>query len=215
MEQYTKPAHTPLKFHRFFWHMWIPFLVISTSVSLVGILGNAAETEKTYLIMDAAYSLATVFLFVKVFMGFRGWKKSALKALYSQFALSIVYSVTSAIIYLVDMPELAMVGFAGIIGTLLRCVPIGIYYYKRRLLFNDVGFDLCDYSSEPSQQIIYSSTLNAKQQRENGQHTAPQQYTPYPQQAAAAEDTKQCPHCGRSCSAKANFCSGCGQKFQD
>lgn len=216
MQEYTDIRTTPLRFHMFFWKIWIPVQVILGGWSF-GKLTADFQNMDMLTTIDAGYYLISGVLFAMVMGGFFRWKRNALISLFAQMAINIVYAFA---MYIIAAGSNGDTGFAlsALIGTLIRCIPVGIYYYKRRKLFVPGG-----YTKEQMEAINRGADNSFSGSFRNSmQNSTRSTYSSYTTQYSNAEENitdaegikRVCPHCGRQLPNNPNFCIYCGGKLK-
>lgn len=204
MNSYTDISTTPLKFHRFFWKIWIPIQIILGAYNLAATAAEMPALDIYYGI-DIAYFMISGVLFAAAFGGFFRWKRSGLISLFMQMAINIIYVIVLFFIYTKFMPDSTNLAFGSVVGTFIRCVPVGIYYYKRRNLFVKGG-----YSREQMQQIN-----QGRPQSFSGSFANSGSYAyNSAQQTDNAAQVRFCPNCGKQLTNSPNFCIYCGARLK-
>lgn len=204
MNTYTDINTTPLKFHRFFWKIWIPIQIILGGYNL-GMTVAEMPALDIYYGIDIAYFMLSGILFAAAFGGFFRFKRSALVSLFMQMAINIIYVLVLFFIYTKFMPDSVNLAFGSIVGTFIRCVPVGIYYYKRRNLFVKGG-----YSKEQMQQIN-----GGIPQSFSGSFANSSSYTYSNAQGENSNAQAHfCHNCGKQLQNNPNFCIYCGTKLK-
>ena len=200
MKTYTDIRTTPLKFHKFFWKIWIPLNIILGGWNLGTTLVNMQQLDFYYAI-DIFYYFTSAVLFAFVFSGFFRWKRNALVALFLQMAVNIVYVMVLYVLFSQKMPGNASLANGTLVGTLLRCLAIGIYYYNRRKLFVKGG-----YTNQQLAQIFGSSQNNSFAGSFVNSQT--------PLQNMQNAESHFCHNCGKQLTNNPNFCIYCGTKLK-
>ena len=143
------------------------------------------------------------------FVAFFSWKLHGWYALMAQLVINVGYAFASLIISADDRSY----AISLVIGTLIRCIPVGIYYYKRKPLFSPKGFDI------PAAGMLFSGGA-AYQRKQNPQNTQWQQADEQPQPNPSANFDEKgeriyiCPECGGKVKQNASFCVLCGAKLK-
>ena len=234
MYEYTDIRTTPLKFHKFYWKIWMPIQVILGGWNF-GTLSVNLQSMDVYTRVDMAHYLLSGVLIAGAMGGFFRWKRSALIYVFAQMAENLVYV---AAMYIAAAASGGDTGFAlsAVIGTLIRCIPVSIYYYKRRKLFVKGG-----YTKEQMENInrgmdnsfagsfrnsgYPNSTYNSSNSNYGSSYNPyGSSYNPY----AAPQNTEEpaahptdsqglhrvCPFCGKDVTDSSNFCIYCGEKLK-
>jgi len=204
MNQYTDINTTPLRFHKFYWKIWIPLQIILGAYNFAVTVADMGAPDIYYAI-DIGYFLLSGILFGAAFGGFFRWKRSALVSLFIQMALNIVYVLVLFFIYAKIMPDSLGLAFGSVAGTFIRCIPVGIYYYKRRALFVKGGYS---YRQLQDMQAKGYSTSFSGSFAQNNTYTA----DTTPQQDNVA--VNYCHNCGKQLPNNPNFCIYCGTKLR-
>ncbi|MBQ6930233.1 MAG: zinc-ribbon domain-containing protein [Oscillospiraceae bacterium] len=201
MQEYTDIRTTPLKFHKFFWKIWIPVQVILGGWKF-GTLTADFSALDVYTAIDAVYYLLSGVLFAAAMGGFFRWKRSALVSVFLQMAANIIYVLILFFLSCTHLPNAANLAFGSVAGTFIRCILVGIYYYKRRRLFVKGG-----YTREQMQAInsgadnSFSGSLLQNSGNTQQNHTY-------------SGETPFCPHCGKQLAKSTNFCIYCGSRLK-
>ena len=90
MHDYTDIRTTPLRFHKFYWKIWIPVQVILGGWNF-GKLSADFSAVDLYTAIDMAHYLISGVLFAAAMGGFFRWKRSALICVFAQMAENIIY----------------------------------------------------------------------------------------------------------------------------
>ena len=228
MKTYTDIRTTPLKFHKFYWKIWMPVQIVLGGWNF-GLLSANVQDIDVYTRVDLAHYLLSGVLFAMAMGGFFRWKRSALVSVFAQIAENIVYV---AAMYLVAVTTGGDTNFtlSALIGTLIRCIPVGIYYYNRRKLFVKGG-----YTRQQMEEINrgvsnsfagsffnntnnngYNPYVNGTDSMSNG-HNAyqPQQNTEEPAYPTDSEGLHRvCPYCGKDVAENSAYCIHCGEKLK-
>ena len=124
-------------FHKFYWLMWTTAQIVLGVNSVVS-FAKIADFSNPVEIADFIYGLVTVILMVTYFIGFFKWKLYGWYALMAQLVINVAYAFASLFI---SFGTVEVTSYALVIGTLIRCIPVGIYYYNRKPLFTKQGSD--------------------------------------------------------------------------
>lgn len=209
MNEYTDIRTAPLKFHKFYWKIWIPVQIILGGVTFGTITANFSIPD-LYTAVDAVYYLLSGVLFAAAFGGFFRWKRSALISVFAQMAANIIYVFIVFYLSVTDMPGITTnLAISSVIGTLIRCFFVGIYYYKRRALFVKGGYtreqlQYINSGADNSFSGSFRSSTDTASPYGNAQHSAD----------TYSGQTLFCPHCGRQLAKSTNFCIYCGGKLK-
>lgn len=216
MNQYHNHSTTPMLFHRIYWLIWTP-AQIAMSVPVIIQNMRALGGADFFGVIEFGYSLVTALLMAAYFIGFFSWKLYGWYALMAQLVLNTAYAFASLFVLMGDDSSFA---FALVTGTLIRCIPVGIYYYKRRPLFSAKGFDIpaagvffSGGAAYQRQNNPYQNQYNMNNQQ-NPQQTPPQRENPVEHTAENGERTYFCPVCGKEVKQTSNFCINCGAKLK-
>ena len=142
MKQFTDFYSTPLKFHKFFHYVWTPVLFAGSLLVIPGQL--TAVSYNPYTAARLAYGILNCCLIAAYFIGFFRWKLYSWYCLFVQMAAEILFAAGTYILYVAVVPHNSFtsgMGFGNIIGAAVRSTLIGIYYYKRKPLFSEKGFN--------------------------------------------------------------------------
>ena len=231
MKTYTDIRTTPLKFHKFYWKIWMPIQVILGGWNF-GTLSVNMQSADVYTRVDMAHFLLSGVLFATAMGGFFRWKRSALISVFAQIAENLVYVVA---LYLAAAASGGDTNYAQatVIGTLIRSIVVGVYYYNRRKLFVKGG-----YTREQMEQInrggsnsfagsfvnngtggnVYGNTgYNTYGNVQGGYNPyEPQQNTEeQPAHPVDSEGLRRvCPYCGKDVADSSVFCIHCGEKLK-
>ena len=213
MNQYHDHLKTPLLFHRIYWMIWTPAQIV---LGVPGIIAAAKSLNSAdiYAVLDFGYALLTCLFMAVYFVAFFSWKLHGWYALMAQLVMNVAYAFASLLVFPNDDRSYAI---SLVIGTLIRCIPVGIYYYKRRPLFSAKGFDI------PAAGMFFSGGA-AYQRTQNRQNTQWQQNQPNTQPPLSAqpfvntetdgERIYTCPECGGQVKQDVCFCVHCGAKLK-
>ncbi len=218
MKTYTDIRTTPLKFHKFYWKIWMPIQVILGGWNFGNLSANMQSLD-VFSRVDMAHFLLSGVLFAMAMGGFYRWKLSALVCVFAQMAENMIYVMA---MYMATAASGGDTNFAvsAVIGTLIRCIPVGIYYYNRRKLFVKGG-----YTKEQMQTINSGADNSFAGSFGNGGYTNSNAYpNPYKTQQNTEEQTthptdseglrRVCPFCGNDAADSSNFCIHCGEKLK-
>ena len=197
MKEYTNITTTPLKFHKFFWRIWLPVQVILGSVNFATTVAEMSTFDKFHMI-DIGYYTLSVFLFGAAFGGFFRWKKSALVAVFAQMALNLVYVMVLYVLFSNRMPDSMSLAKANVAGTVIRCVIVGVYYFNRRKLFVKGG-----YTDQQLAAMRQTATANSFAGSFVNQ-----------QEPQTTTEANFCVHCGKPLANSPNFCIYCGGRLK-
>ena len=213
MDKHYNHSTAPLLFHRIYWLIWTPAQI---ALGVPGIVeaAKSLNTADLYATLDFAYALLTCLLMAIYFVAFFSWKLHGWYALMAQLVMNTAYAFASLLVFPTDDRAYAI---SLVIGTLIRCVPVGIYYYKRKPLFAPKGFDI------PAAGMVFSGGA-AYQRTQNPQNAQWQQNQPDTQPPLSAQpfvntDTDgeriyTCPECGGQVKQDSCFCIHCGAKLK-
>ena len=213
MNQFHNRDTQGVLFHKLYWLIWTPSQIVMGMSTIWDSLSNI-DSLSTWDIINTSYGIMTCALMAIYFIGFFSWKEYAWKALMTQLITNVIFAFVAFGVQYADNA-----GFAGalVIGTLLRCVPVGIYYKNRRQLFTAQGADMPQgsifFGGVPNQR---TNQQNPWQNQQNNQQNSQQWTNPQPQQAEPAADTVKtaCPKCGKAIKSTSNFCIYCGAKLK-
>ena len=209
MKEYTNISTTPLKFHKFYWKIWMPVQIVLGGWNF-GIITADLSAADLLTRIDAAHFIISGVLFAAAMGGFFRWKRSALICVFVQMAENIIYVVA---MYMLTPPTAAGPDFAlsAVIGTLIRCIPVSIYYYNRRKLFVKGG-----YTKEQMEAINNGQSNSfAGSFGRNAQNNPYSAYNAY--STTNSTDTSGatvCPHCKKTLPNNPNFCIYCGGRVK-
>ena len=213
MNQYHDHLKTPLLFHRIYWMIWTPAQIV---LGVPGIIAAAKSLNGAdiYAVLDFGYALLTCLFMAVYFVAFFSWKLHGWYALMAQLVMNVAYAFASLLVFPNDDRSYAI---SLVIGTLIRCIPVGIYYCKRRPLFSAKGFNI------PAAGMFFSGGA-AYQRRQNQQNTQWQQNQPNTQPPLSAQPSEStdtdgeriytCPECGGQVKQGVCFCVHCGAKLK-
>ena len=233
MNQFNNRTPQPMLFHKLYWLIWTP-AQITMGVMAAWELKDAISTFTMGEMADFLYGIVTVLLMVVYFTGFFKNKRYAWQALMTQLVINMVYAVVAFFAY--SKAGDATFGMSLIIGTSIRCIPVGIYYKNRKDLFTREGTEMPQGSiffggNQPPRANGWNSQNNQNNQwnnnqwqnQHNPQYTQPQN-SPNPQQSEAQHSTTDsdgqntekavCPNCGKNIKSTSNFCIYCGKKLK-
>ena len=203
----------PFLFHRIYWMIWTPAQIV---LGVPGIIAAAKSLNGAdiYAVLDFGYALLTCLFMAVYFVAFFSWKLHGWYALMAQLVMNVAYAFASLLVFPNDDRSYAI---SLVIGTLIRCIPVGIYYYKRRPLFSAKGFDI------PAAGMFFSGGA-AYQRTQNRQNTQWQQNQPNTQPPLSAQPFEStdiggeriytCPECGGQVKQDVCFCVHCGAKLK-
>ena len=213
MNQYHDHLKTPLLFHRIYWMIWTPAQIV---LGVPGIIAAAKSLNSAdiYAVLDFGYALLTCLFMAVYFVAFFSWKLHGWYALMAQLVMNVAYAFASLLVFPNDDRSYAI---SLVIGTLIRCIPVGIYYYKRRPLFSAKGFDIPAAGMFFSGGAAYQRTQN--QQNTQWQQNQPDTQPPLSAQPFESTDTDAeriytCPECGGQVKQDVCFCVHCGAKLK-
>ena len=205
MNKHYNHRQTPLLFHRIYWLMWTPAQIVMGFPGIIEAFGGL-QTADIYGIADFIYAVLTVFLMAVYFVAFFSWKLHGWYALMAQLVINVIYAFVSLAVTWQDDAAFAL---SLVIGTLIRCIPVGIYYMKRKPLFAPKGFDI------PAAGFLFPGGA-AYQGQQNQQWQPPQ--NDHPQPAASFDENGErayiCPKCGSAVKPTSNFCIHCGTRLK-
>ncbi|MBQ9845533.1 MAG: zinc ribbon domain-containing protein [Oscillospiraceae bacterium] len=231
---YHNHSTAPLLFHRIYWLMWTPAQITMGIIAASDYIRSNLITD-FWTTLDFGYGIATCLLMAIYFIGFFKWKLYGWYALMTQLVINVCYAVLSLFVNWSDDSSFAI---SLLIGTLIRCVPVGIYYLKRRPLFSRKGFDIPaagmlfgnPYQHQNPQNQWHNRQQNSNDQWQNEQWNTPvnqhQNSQNPPQQPQSSnvqinpnfteegERIYFCPECGNSVKQSSNFCLHCGAKLK-
>lgn len=138
MNQYHNHSRTPLFFHRLYWLFWTPAQIIMGAMAASEAWAALDMTDKL-AVADFGYGIVTCLLMATYYIGFFKWKLYGWYALMAQLVINTVYAFVSLGVLWSDDRTFAV---SLVIGTLIRCIPVGIYYYKRKPLFTRKGIEM-------------------------------------------------------------------------
>lgn len=213
MNQYHDHLKTPLLFHRIYWMIWTPAQIV---LGVPGIIAAAKSLNSAdiYAVLDFGYALLTCLFMAVYFVAFFSWKLHGWYALMAQLVMNVAYAFASLLVFPNDDRSYAI---SLVIGTLIRCIPVGIYYYKRRPLFSAKGFDIPAAGMFFSGGAAYQRTQN--RQNTQWQHNQPDTQPPLSAQPFVNTETDgeriyTCPECGGQVKQDVCFCVHCGAKLK-
>lgn len=227
MHDYTDIRTTPLRFHKFYWKIWIPVQVILGGWNF-GKLSADFSAVDLYAGIDMAHYLISGVLFAAAMGGFFRWKRSALICVFAQMAENIIY-VLAMFVMAQQMGGDTAFALSAVIGTLIRCIPVGIYYYNRRKLFVKGGYTrqqmaAINNGADNSFAGSFKQSSNTyNNMYGNGYNTYSNTNGYGAQQTDNADETfapdadgltRFCPHCGKHLPNSPNFCIYCGAKLK-
>lgn len=229
MNQFNNRSTAPMLFHKIYWLIWTPAQITMGATSAWE-LKDGISAFTLWEMADFIYGIATILLMATYFIGFFKWKRYAWQALMTQLVINVGYAVV-ALFYYSQSGDSAF-GMSLIIGTLIRCIPVGIYYNNRKQLFTKEGGEMPQGSiffggGQPPRSNGWNQQNGQHNQQWNGtqwqnpQHTQPQNGFTAPSAEAQhntaehkAENTSACPNCGKSIKSTSNFCIYCGTKVK-
>jgi len=188
----------------FFWKIWIPVQIILGGWNF-GTLSADMQAIDLYTAIDMVYYLLSGVLFAAALGGFFRWKRSALISVFIQMAANILYVLIAFVLAYSQTPSTANLAFGSVAGTFIRCIPVGIYYYKRRRLFVKGGY------SRQQMQAMQNSGYSASFSGSFAQNSRTYSST---QQENSGEQPHFCHNCGRQLPNNPNFCIYCGTKLR-
>ena len=231
MNQFQNRNTPGILFHKLYWLIWTPSQIVMGVSSIWDNLGKI-ESLSTWDIINTSYGIMTCVLMAMYFIGFFSWKKYAWKAVMTQLITNIIFAFVAFGIQYADNYTFAA---SLVIGTLIRCVPVSIYYNNRKHLFTEEGAEM------PQGSLFFGGIPNQRNQRPNQQnpwqnpqnnqwssqqntqftqpHNAENPQPVQPQQTAQDSDvqnttTATCPFCGKNVKPTSNFCIYCGKKLK-
>ena len=113
------------------------------------------------------------------FIGFFRWKKYAWYCLFAQLISEAVLYTATFILSVFILPQYTSTVIGVLIGFLIRGIPMGIYYYKRRGLFSTEGYNPKAAKTETSPVLTAGRICPACGKE-------------------IAADTRFCTHCGKA-----------------
>ena len=169
MNQYHDHSRTPLLFHKIYWLIWTPAQIIMGAMTFFDSYGgfdSMSLVEKA----DLGYGVLTCLLMITYYIGFLRWKRYGWYALMAQLVTNVIYAFVALGVQWNDDRAFAT---SLVIGTLIRCIPVGIYYYKRRPLFTPKGIDM------PGGSIFFGGVTPQNRQSPYGSHNPYNNQNPY------------------------------------
>lgn len=135
MKQYQSRLDAPLKFHKFYWYIYLPIqflrvlgMLFSTDLQMKG-------TFSWIYGIDSVFFIASLGLILACFIGFFRWKPYAWYSMMILLSVSLGYAWYTIFLYAALFPELVSTAIGQMIGVSIHSVLVGIYYIKRRPLF--------------------------------------------------------------------------------
>ena len=234
MNQFNNRTPQQMLFHKIYWLIWTPAQITMGAMASWE-LKDAISTFTTWEMADFIYGIVTVLLMATYFTGFFKNKRYAWQALMTQLVLNMVYAVVA--LYIFSRSGDSTYGMSLIIGTSIRCIPVGIYYSNRKHLFTKEGTPMPQgsiffgggqpprgngWNGQNNQWNQNNNQWNNQQWQnsQNTQFTQPQNAeNPQPQQTAPDTNgqnttTAVCPFCGKKVKPTSNFCIYCGKKLK-
>ena len=223
MEFYYSQETTSLKFHKAFYKVISPILIVYHAIMLLATIGHLVNNDGYYntgmLVLNLfVYALAIIFLGYITY-GFSNKKEYAW---YMVYAYLILIAFSNLISVVLSYNVASAIG--RVIGGLVLPIVIGIYYYKRKPLFTIP----CSTSTNEASQTSQSYVL---QQRtyQNSHSTTTHTTTIKPQNinhsdsdlSSNTQDIKNqgqsiqfCRKCGNKITISGSaFCNKCGAKL--
>ena len=230
MNQFNNRTPQQMLFHKIYWLIWTP-AQITMGVMAAWELKDAISTFTAWEMADFIYGIVTVLLMATYFTGFFKNKRYAWQALMTQLVINMIYAFVALFAY--SNSGDSSLGVSLIIGTSIRCIPVGIYYRNRKEFFTKEGTPMQQGGIffggyQPPRNSQWNGQNNQNQQwnnqqwhnQQNTQFTQPQNAeNPQPQQTVQDTDgqnitTVLCPFCGKKVKPTSNFCIYCGKKLR-
>lgn len=132
MKQYDDIASTPLKWHRVYKYL-IPLIAASALLNL-GLMLKHGMMPAGILLIDYIYDVLIIVAGASSVYGFLYWKPIGWYGVMALQALQLIYNL---LVLLVTMGSgrLGQSVYVRILFTSVIAVLVGIYYYKRKVLF--------------------------------------------------------------------------------
>ncbi len=197
MKRYYSIESTPLSFHKAFYKVISPFIIVLQSILLLATIGHLISDDGYY---DSGALVLNLFIYVLgiVFLGFMTYgfankKEYAWYMVYAYFGLNVLINIISAAPMLYYNPAYAL---GQIIGALIIPILIGIYYYKRKPLFVASEFNNGAFTN--------NETVTTNYMPQNSVSSSPMEKRAM---------VSFCRKCGNRVTNDSVFCNKCGSKI--
>ena len=134
MKMYHDRETTPLKFHKFYRCIYLPYEIYLIFTSISSIISDIEYFHISYVI-SLAYNLTVLICIIICLVGIKEWKLYAWKALITYRIILIGYDALVLWVTFVLSPRHIPAQIRSFLSGLTTSVPILIYYLKRRNLF--------------------------------------------------------------------------------
>jgi len=134
MKMYHDRETTPLKFHKFYRFVYLPYEIYLVISGIIGIISGIEYFHFSYVI-SLTYNLAVLICLITCLVGIKAWKLYAWKALITSRIILLTFGALLLWLAFVLSPKHIPVQIELFLSNLVKSVPILIYYLKRRNLF--------------------------------------------------------------------------------
>lgn len=139
MKRYYSKESTPLKFHKFFCYVFMPISLFSC-FAIISNLYTGYDLNNWGVQIDMVYALASLALIFVILFGFRKWKPSAWYGIIVYLSLQMLYRLLVVVVYYISLTQYDAAGYLNngisqFLGICTYCIPVIVYYSKRKPLF--------------------------------------------------------------------------------
>jgi len=183
MKRYSNEGETPLKFHKLFHYLIIPYTCLSGFLSVLDYAFYLPALDIGSWV-DFGYTAAVVILTAIIFLGFYSFSGYAWYCLMGYLGLRASMDLVGLVLTFLFLPEELLVNAIAVLIDILILLPIALYYIKRKPLFFPQK-----HSAAPSFEPV-EPPLAADQ--------------------SSAAVMNFCPNCGKALKPDYAFCPNCG-----
>lgn len=192
MKFYYSSESAPLKFHKAFYKVISPILIVCHTILLLATIGHIINDDGHYdltlLILDLVICSMSIVFLGYITYGFANKKEYAWHLVYAYLGTTVLTRIIAA-----AMADNAAVAVGQIIGSFIIPILIGVYYYKRKPLF--VASEV-EYQNGTTNYAVQSQACGSVQDSNN------------------KVEINYCSACGSKLVKDSAFCHKCGYKIK-
>ena len=210
MKRYFSIESTPLNFHKAFYKVISPILIVIRAILLLATIGHFTGDDGYYdsgsLVFNLLFCVLSIIFLSFMTYGFAKKKEYAWYMVYADLGLGALSNIIHVAPLLYYDTAFAL-GY--ITPVLIIFISVGVYYYKRKPLFVISEFENYDRGTHMSQ--------DQAPQTQSPQNYMPQNNVQHYSNPTPNVDNKAtvrfCRKCGNRVTNDSVFCNKCGSKI--